>query len=200
MTDEAISPLRRRMIEDMTIRKFAPKTQHDYVQRVKNFAAFLGRSPDTASFEDVRRYQLHLAASGVGVPTINQTVSTLRFFFKVTLGRPEIVEHTHAVHELPLYRPQQNAPRYPSAVASRSTVHDFRRDTPLIHDLLCCRTTCRTGSIHISQFARGNQIPMAPAAKPYVPQARFPPLEAFGRQPPISPRRPSSGRHPKPFT
>jgi site-specific recombinase XerD len=99
MTDEAISPLRRRMIEDMTIRKFAPKTQHDYVQRVKNFAAFLGRSPDTASFEDVRRYQLHLAASGVGVPTINQTVSTLRFFFKVTLKRHEIVEHTHVIHE-----------------------------------------------------------------------------------------------------
>ena len=67
MTDEATSPLRRRMIEDMTIRKLAPKTQHDYVQRIKNFAAFLGRSPDTASFEDVRRYQLHLAASGVGV-------------------------------------------------------------------------------------------------------------------------------------
>jgi integrase/recombinase XerD len=61
MTDEAVNPLRRRTIEDMTIRKFAPKTQHDYVQRVKNFAAFLGRSPDTASFEDVLRYQLHLA-------------------------------------------------------------------------------------------------------------------------------------------
>jgi site-specific recombinase XerD len=88
MTDEAMSPLRRRMIEDMTIRKFAPKTQHDYVQRVKNFAAFLGRSPDTASFEDVRRYQLHLAESGVGVPTINQTVSTLRFFFKARSGAP----------------------------------------------------------------------------------------------------------------
>ena len=62
MTDKAISPLRQRMIEDMTIRKFASKTQHDYVQRVKNFAGFLGRSPDTASFADVRRYQLHLAA------------------------------------------------------------------------------------------------------------------------------------------
>lgn len=99
MTDEATSPLRRRMIEDMTIRKFAPKTQHDYVQRVKNFAVFLGRSPETASFEDVRRYQLHLASNGVGVPTINQTVSTLRFFFKVTLKRNEIVEHTHVIHE-----------------------------------------------------------------------------------------------------
>jgi len=95
MTDEAMSPLRRRMIEDMTIRKFAPKTQHDYVQRVKNFAAFVGRSPDTATFEDVRRYQLHLAASGIGVASLNQTVSTLRFFFRVTLKRHDIVEHTH---------------------------------------------------------------------------------------------------------
>src|SRR6202051_3727645 len=99
MTDKAMSPLRRRMIEDMTIRKFAPKTQHDYLQRVKNFAAYLGRSPDTASSEDVRRYQLRLTASGVGVPTINQTVSTLRFFFKVTLGRPDLVERTTFVRE-----------------------------------------------------------------------------------------------------
>jgi len=87
------------MIDDVTIRKFAAKTQHDYVQRIKNFAAFVGRSPDTATFEDVRRYQLHLATSGVGVPTINQTVSTLRFFFRVTLRRHEIVEHTHVIHE-----------------------------------------------------------------------------------------------------
>jgi integrase/recombinase XerD len=99
MTDQAMSPLRRRMIEDMTIRKFAPKTQHDYLQRVKNFAAYLGRSPDTAHFEDLRRYQLHLAASGAGVPTLNQTISTLRFFFKVTLGRPDVVERTAFVHE-----------------------------------------------------------------------------------------------------
>jgi site-specific recombinase XerD len=99
MTDEAMSPLRRRMIEDMTIRKFAPKTQHDYLQRVKNFAAFLGRSPDTASFEDVRRYQLHLTTSGVGVPTLNQSVATLRFFFRITLKRHDILEHTHFVRE-----------------------------------------------------------------------------------------------------
>jgi integrase/recombinase XerD len=99
MTDKAISPLRQRMIEDMTIRKFAPKTQHDYLQRVKNFAAYLNRSLDTANSEDVRRYQLHLAASGAGVPTLNQTISTLRFFFKVTLGRPDIVERTAFVHE-----------------------------------------------------------------------------------------------------
>jgi site-specific recombinase XerD len=99
MTDEAMSPLRRRMIEDMTIRKFAPKTQHDYVQRIKNFTAFLGRSPDTASFEDVRRYQLHLTIQGIGVPTLNQTVATLRFFFRVTLKRHAILEHTTFIHE-----------------------------------------------------------------------------------------------------
>src|SRR4029450_10730966 len=74
-------------------------TQHDYVQRIKNFTAFLGRAPDTASFEDVRRYQLHLAGRGVGVATLNQTVATLRFFFRVTLKRHEIVEHTTFIHE-----------------------------------------------------------------------------------------------------
>src|ERR1700733_8779817 len=75
MADQAMSPLRRRMIEDMTIRKFAPKTQHDYLQRVKNFAGYLGRSPDTANFEDLRRYQLYLVASGAGVPTLTQIIS-----------------------------------------------------------------------------------------------------------------------------
>jgi site-specific recombinase XerD len=99
MTDEAMSPLRRRMIEDMTVRKLASKTQRDYVQRVKHFTAFLGRSPDTASFEDVRRYQLHLAANGAGVPTLNQSTATLRFFFRVTLKRSDIIEHTTFIHE-----------------------------------------------------------------------------------------------------
>lgn len=86
MTDEAMSPLRRRMIEDMTIRKLAPKTQEGYIRTIKNFAAFLGRSPDTASLEDVRRFQLHLAENGAHTPILNQTVSALRFFFRVTLG------------------------------------------------------------------------------------------------------------------
>src|SRR5215470_10848857 len=73
MTDEAMSPLRRRMIEDMTIRKLAPKTQQGYIRTIKNFAAFLGRSPDTASLEEVRRFQLHLAESGAQPPILNHT-------------------------------------------------------------------------------------------------------------------------------
>jgi site-specific recombinase XerD len=99
MTDEAMSPLRRRMIEDMTIRKLALKTQQGYIRTIKNFAVFLGRSPDTASFEDVRRFQLHLAEKGADTPTVNHTVSALRFLFRVTLKRHEIVEHTHVIRE-----------------------------------------------------------------------------------------------------
>ena len=104
MTDECISPLRRRMIEDMTVRNFVPKTQSDYIRRVKNFAVFLGRTPDRASREDVRGYLLHLASSGVGAGTVNGTGSALRFFFDVTLDRADIVRH------LPIAREARKAP------------------------------------------------------------------------------------------
>src|ERR1700731_2599600 len=99
VTTQVISPLRQRMIEDMSIRKFAAKTQHDYVQRVKDFATFLGRSPRTAESEDVRRFQLHLTAKGAGTPTINATVSALRFFFTVTLNRADLAKPLSSLHE-----------------------------------------------------------------------------------------------------
>jgi integrase/recombinase XerD len=92
MNGETISPLRRRMIEDMTVRKFVEKTQRDYIRHVKGLTIFLGRSPDTATAEDLRRYQLHLTESGVRPPSINSAVSALRFFFSVTLGRPEVTK------------------------------------------------------------------------------------------------------------
>src|SRR5436305_2055774 len=99
MTDEAMSPLRRRMIEDMTIRKLAPKTQQGYIRTIKAFAVFLGQSPDTASFEDVRRFQLHLAANGAHIPILNHTGAALRLFFRITLKRSDIIEHTTFLHE-----------------------------------------------------------------------------------------------------
>jgi integrase/recombinase XerD len=89
MTDEAVTPLRRRMLEDMTIRNFGPKTQHDYLRSVKNLAMFLGRSPDTASNEEVRRFQLRLSSNGISAASLNNTV-LLRFFFRVTTGRGDI--------------------------------------------------------------------------------------------------------------
>ena len=92
MNGETISPLRRRMIEDMMVRKFAEKTQHDYIRHVKGLTTFLRRSPDMATAEDLRRYQLHLTESGVHPPTINSAVSALRFFFSTTLDRPEVTK------------------------------------------------------------------------------------------------------------
>jgi len=99
MTDKVLSPLRRRMIEDMTIRKLAPKTQQGYIRTIKDLAVFLGRSPDTASYEDVRRFQLRLAETGAHTPVLNHTVTALRFFFRVTLRRYDIIEHTAFIHE-----------------------------------------------------------------------------------------------------
>ena len=99
MTEAPISPLRRRMIDDMTMRKFAPRTQEGYIRAVKGFSAFLGAAPDTASFEDLRRYQLHLVSTGTGVPTINHTVTALRFLFIVTLRKPELVAYLPFVRE-----------------------------------------------------------------------------------------------------
>jgi hypothetical protein len=94
-----VSPLRQRMIEDMAIRQFGPKTQHDYVRVVADFARFLGRSPDRAEPEDLRRYQLHLAAQGASPGKMNAAVSALRFFCKVTLGRPAFSERLATVRQ-----------------------------------------------------------------------------------------------------
>ena len=84
-----ISPLRARMIEDMTVRGFKEDTPRDYVRHVRAFAAFIGRSPDTAMAEDLRLFQLHQTRIGMQPPSINSAVSALRFFFTVTLDRPD---------------------------------------------------------------------------------------------------------------
>jgi integrase/recombinase XerD len=85
-----VSPLRRRMLEDMAMRGLREHTQRDYIRFVRSFAAFLGRSPDTATAEDIRRFQVHQHENGAQPPTINSSVSALRFFFTVTLDRPDL--------------------------------------------------------------------------------------------------------------
>jgi site-specific recombinase XerD len=87
MTDKRISPLRQRMIEDMTVRGFTPGTQRGYLAAVENFTRFLGRSPDQAEAEDLRRFQLEMRSNGATATTMNAAVSALRFFFGVALGR-----------------------------------------------------------------------------------------------------------------
>jgi integrase/recombinase XerD len=89
-TERPVSALRQRMLEDMAMRGLRSHTQHDYIRFVRGFAAFLGRSPDTATAEDIRRFQVYQHESGVQPPTINCSVSALRFFFTVTLDRPDL--------------------------------------------------------------------------------------------------------------
>ncbi len=89
MTDRTISPLRRRMTEDMTIRGFTVGTQRGYLVAVENFTSFLSRAPDGATAEDLRRYQLHMRSNGTSATAMNTAVSALRFFFGVTLGRDD---------------------------------------------------------------------------------------------------------------
>jgi len=91
MLEKPISPLRQRMIDDMTARRFKEKVQKDYVRHVRTFAAFLRRSPDTATSEDLRRFQLHMAQQQISAGSINAAIAALRFFFTVTLERPDLV-------------------------------------------------------------------------------------------------------------
>ncbi len=99
MSDHPVSPLRQRMIEDMPARRFGEHTQRDYVRAVKRFAVYLGCSPDKASAEDLRRYQLHLSKQHISPATINQACCALRFFFKITLERPYLVRHLAPVQQ-----------------------------------------------------------------------------------------------------
>jgi hypothetical protein len=85
---EQVSPLRQRMTDDMTIRNMSPNTQKAYVRAVKNFSLHFGKSPDKLSFEDVRKYQLHLVSRGLQAAT-TIPIMCVRFFYGTTLGRPK---------------------------------------------------------------------------------------------------------------
>ena len=93
-----VTPLRQRMLDDMRMRKLSPKTQSIYIRVVKRFAGFLGRSPDTASAEDLRRYQLYLVDHGISPISLNAAITGLKFLFATTLDHPELLAKMHAVH------------------------------------------------------------------------------------------------------
>ncbi len=104
MTVEAINPLRRRMIEDMTIRNFDQRTQSSYLRSVRSCCRYCDRAPAELTFEDVRQYQLHLVQSGLAPASVNGAMVALRFFFRVTLKRPEAVDY------IPIIRQPQRLP------------------------------------------------------------------------------------------
>jgi integrase/recombinase XerD len=114
MTEEAINPLRRKLIEGMTVRNLDPSTQRGYIGAVRSCSRFCGRHPARLTFEDVRRYQLHLIERGLAPGSVNSAMVALRFFFRVTLGRPEALDY------IPMAREPQRLPvvMTPEEVAS----------------------------------------------------------------------------------
>ena len=115
-----ISPLRHRMIEDMTVRNLSPATQRSYIHAVSKFSRFFGRSPDRLGLEDVRQFQVYLVSQGISWPALNQTVCALCFFYGVTLKRDEMPERI----------PYGRQPRKPPAVLSADEVVQFLEAVP----------------------------------------------------------------------
>ena len=116
-----MSPLRRRMIEDMTVRNLSPATQRSYVHAVAKFGRFFGRSPEKLDLEDVRAFQVHLVAGGMSWPALNQTVCALRFLYGVTLGQaglPERIPHARERRKLPVVLGADEVVRFLEAVPS----------------------------------------------------------------------------------
>ena len=117
----AVSPLRQRLIDEMEMRRFGRETQRNYIRDVGRFATFLGRSPDTATAEEVRRFQVDQLDQGVSVPTMNAIVSALRFFFTQTLDRPDLARklvRTGHVRKLPVVLSQDEVARLLGATTS----------------------------------------------------------------------------------
>lgn len=118
---ESISPLRQRFIEDMTMRKLSPKTQTGYIRAVKKLTQFLGQSPDRATTEDLRLFQLHLVEAGASHQTINVTITALNFFFGTTLNRKEATANMSKVHQprkLPMILSVEEVTRLFEAISS----------------------------------------------------------------------------------
>ena len=114
-----ISPLRRRMTEDMTVRNLSPATQRSYVHAVAKFSRYFGRSPDQLGLEEIRAFQVHLVAKGISWPALNQTVCALRFFYGVTLRRaelPERIPHAREPRKLPVVLSADEVVRFLEAV------------------------------------------------------------------------------------
>ncbi len=116
-----MSPLRRRMIEDMTIRNLSPATQQSYIHAVAKFSRYFGRSPDRLGLEDVRAYQVHLASKGVAWGSLNQVVCALRFFYGVTLDQatiPERIAYAREPRKLPTVLSANEVVRFLESVSS----------------------------------------------------------------------------------
>ena len=116
-----MSPLRRRMLDDMTVRNLSPATQRSYVHAVAKFGRFFGCSPDKLDLEDVRAFQVHLVAGGISWPALNQTVCALGFLYGVTFRQsdlPERIRYGREPQKLPVVLGADEVVRFLEAVPS----------------------------------------------------------------------------------
>jgi len=121
-----ISPLRQRMLDDMRLRRLSPKTQSGYIRAVRHFTQYLGRSPDTATIEDLRNYQLHLVDTGTSPISINAAIIGLKFFFDITLDRGELMARMQPIRvpqKLPVVLSREEVRRL--IAACRSLKHQI---------------------------------------------------------------------------
>jgi site-specific recombinase XerD len=114
MSTDTVSPLRQRMIEDMNARKLCAGTQRGHIRSCRRFAAFLKRPPDTATLEDIRLFQLHLAEAGASICNRNRIMTGLRFLFRVTLRRLDLaaeIYHLREPQKIPLVMSEDETKR-----------------------------------------------------------------------------------------
>ncbi|MFL6604836.1 MAG: tyrosine-type recombinase/integrase [Steroidobacteraceae bacterium] len=158
----AVSPLRQRMIEDMRMRKLSPKTRSAYIRSVRQFARYLRRSPDTASIEDLRNYQLHLVDSGTSPISLNAAITGLKFFFGVTLDRGAMMakmQHVFVPRTLPIVLSREEVKRLIAAS------DNLKRPDAHHRDLRAHSTHSRTSvDIRLNMSAHGSPHKTSPSA------------------------------------
>lgn len=138
-----MSPLRRRMIEDMTVRNLSPTTQRSYIHAVSKFSRHFGRSPDRLGLEEVRAFQVHLVSMRISWGALNQTVCALRFFYGVTLGKDEIPERI----------PYARKPKKLPVILSADEVVRFLQAISCLRNRVAMTTAYASG-LRISEAAR----------------------------------------------
>lgn len=157
-----LSPLRRRMIEDMTVCNLSPATQRSYISALSKFSRYFGRSPDRLELEDVRAFQVHLVSTGISWPALNQIVCALRFFYGVTLGEVLIPERI----------PYAREPRKLPVVLSADEVVQFLEAVSSLKNRAALTTACAAGSGPPRSRDCGSKTSTVPAASSRCATAR----------------------------
>src|SRR5437868_2840389 len=159
MTTDTVSALRQRMVEDMNSRKLGPHTQRSHISSCKRFAAFLKRSPETTTRDDIRLFQLHLAETGMSICNRNRIMTGVRFLFRVTLRRLDLaaeIYHIRELEKIPQVMSPDETRRLLAVASSRSPERVARSSLPASENLHTTgRTHCSKGHSIRSPRRRG---------------------------------------------